>query len=133
MRDSSLGKLLVVLITLMSASTLASLSNCQADPELKPVATDLPECPVQPMLGPGYVDNVEDIACSDAGTLISSPSAISWDCECTAAVNWGSEPVIPLTGRSETNFNVNARSFSCRSQANAVCDCWALTSSPPTG
>lgn len=83
-------------------------------------------------VGPGYVANMEDISCSDAGTLIQATCGQqSLSCECSAATLFGSDSVVPLTGRAETNFDANVRKATCRSQANTTCDCWALCSSEP--
>lgn len=83
-------------------------------------------------IGPGYIDNLEDVSCPDAGAEIkSNNNGMSLSCECSGATNFGSETVVPITGRAETNFDGNVRSINCRSQSNSVCDCWALTASAP--
>lgn len=87
---------------------------------------------VEPLLGPGYIENVEDITCADAGTAITPNCAgLSLSCECSAAALFGNDSVIPLTGRAETNFDGNVRSISCRSQSNVTCDCWSLCATQP--
>lgn len=83
-------------------------------------------------IGPGFIDNLEDQDCPDAGALIQSEgSALSISCECDQDTLFGHETVLPLTGRAETNFDGNVRSIRCRSQSNSVCDCWALVTQAP--
>ena len=83
-------------------------------------------------VGPGYVENIEDITCADAGTLIQAGcNQQSLSCECSAATLFGGDSVVPLTGRAETNFDANVRKVTCRSQSNTTCDCWALCASEP--
>lgn len=84
-------------------------------------------------VGPGFVDSIENVECDDAGTFIrASCGQSSLSCECDQATYFESTTgAVPLTGRAETNFDANTRWVQCRSQANAVCDCWALCSTPP--
>ena len=84
-----------------------------------------------PMGSPGYITNIIDVMCLDAGTTITANGAVAIDCTCSAATLFGNEAVVPLTGKSSTTFNAQTNSVTCRSQASTVCDCWALTISDP--
>lgn len=85
-------------------------------------------------VGAGYVDNLEDITCLDAGTLIESPSGQkALDCSCSGDAYWGDEDVIPLTGYAKSTFNATVKRVKCRSQSGVTCDCHALTTSPIAG
>lgn len=82
----------------------------------------------------GFVDNIEDVKCADAGTEIEAACNMkSLSCSCGADVLFGHNDVIPLTGRATDTFDALTRpGIKCRSQANTLCDCWALCSGPPS-
>ena len=84
-----------------------------------------------PLGSPGYITNIIDVTCLDAGTTITANGAVAIDCTCSAATWFGNEAAVPLTGKSSTTFNSQVNSVTCRSQASTTCDCWALTISDP--
>lgn len=97
------------------------------------VASDFTEEYGSLSVGPGYVENIANLSCPDAGAEIATQCMIeSLSCECDQATLFGHDSVIPTTGRAETNFDGNVRrGIKCRSQTNSVCDCWALCSNRP--
>ena len=88
---------------------------------------------MQALVGPGYVDNIVDQTCLDAGTLVQPPAAaVAVEAECSANAYFGHESAVPLTGIAASSFAARTGSIRCRSQSAVTCDFRFIVSVSPT-